>query len=1633
MNGVNSTRFNTIAGNFILLIVLLCGINHAMVAQTPSCACKGAIQVSVDQACEAVITADMILANGSTCGGTSTAVVTLMKTPTGNIISSGTGQASLLEGQLYIGKTIYGKVSTANGSNSCWTTITVEDKQKPTWEDTDPLDLVVTCPAVGAFTPTAIDNCHTPRVYIVSEQIIVNDCTNPLFAGPDTLKLIERRYLARDESGNISDAQCIVRLWVVGLNLNDIVGVKNISIQCDDDYARLPNGNPSPVDIKIGNKTYFGTGVPALYPWMPVVRSAGSADVNPVNGNLRLSGGTLFGDLGGVGAQICIRVPAAGVISFNWNAQMKGTVPPVGDYAGDHAQYGVNGSWTNLTVGGAGSGALPQSGTNVNVVVAKDDEFCFRVRTNNISRWTELMISNITGPIPPSLALNPGGDQYCNIFVSYEDTKFPTIKCVTKIMRKWQILEWSCNSKIKEYFQIIEILDSKGPVVTGLQDDVASTNGYTCEGIYRLQKPKTITDNCSSNLTYDVTYPGGFIKGLKLTDGERFIPLPLGCNIVTYTAFDECHNQNEYSISVIVEDNTAPVAVCIQNTVVGLTLDGYAQVPATSFDNGSYDDCNLAKMLVRRMNPEPCKPCKRPEFPGFTYLGEFTQAANIQVESKGPHYYYISKHRSTPDVAIKTAAAMGGYVVAINSAAEDTWVYNRVKDWNLASDYLIGLRDIKRKGLFAWLSGETTTYRNWGFGNPKDILDGYNSYDYVRVLDQNGSWEDFGSYKCEEGEYLYVVEITDPCGFSAYTQFCCTDVSATPQVVVFRVIDKAGNWNECMVNATIQDKLPPSIICPPHMTVTCNDFFDTGKLIKSFGWPTAYDNCTSTRITTDSIIELNSCRIGRIIRNFTATDPGGRTAKCTQIIMVRGTDNPFVMSEYRWPKDTLIIGCENPNDAEFSPNNLGRPDLTADNICSLVGADYQDQVFYFNNTSGQSCFKILRHWTVIDWCQRYENDGGGFDYRTWSHTQVIKVHDPDKPVITSSCAPKTVCTYDPTCTEGYIELTASATDKCTKELNWYYKIDAFNDGSFESGLSKSGLGNSANASGKYPIGTHRIEWTFEDKCGNLTKCEQLFTIVNCKAPTPYCINGLATSLMPVDTNGDGTPDIGMVDIWAKDFDNNSSHPCPGYSVIHSFRPVTRANDGTPVIVRGRTYTCDSLGRRNVNVYIAVLDRNGRLVLDDQGRVVQDFCTTFITVQDNFKVCKNSGRVVVKGSLMTEGSAGVKEVNVSLEGSEKNMFTGNNGLYTFDEVLNGGNYVVKPGKNNDPMNGVSTLDLVIMQRHILGIDKIASPYKLIAADVNKDQKITAADLVELRKLILGIINDFQSNESWRFVDKTYKFQDAENAHTESFPEAYYIENINTNMDIDFMAVKIGDVNGNVVANANGTLTEARSSASLQLSADNQVFNAGQVISVPVKAKESSSVSGFQFTVDFDTELFSLEAVNGSLAGMTDANFGFTKLANGIVTVSYNREASIELNSGDKLFTLVLKAKDNGKLSEGLDINSMVTKAEAYSTDDHVMNVEFEVSNRVAESVVLYQNTPNPFKSVTMIGFELPETMYGTVTVYDVTGKSLKVIKNTFNKGYNSIELNKNELGGTGVLYYTLEAGDFKATKKMVVIE
>ena len=113
-----------------------------------------------------------------------------------------------------------------------------------------------------------------------------------------------------------------------------------------------------------------------------------------------------------------------------------------------------------------------------------------------------------------------------------------------------------------------------------------------------------------------------------------------------------------------------------------------------------------------------------------------------------------------------------------------------------------------------------------------------------------------------------------------------------------------------------------------------------------------------------------------------------------------------------------------------------------------------------------------------------------------------------------------------------------------------------------------------------------------------------------------------------------------------------------------------------------------------------MDPKGKVILDDLNKVVQDYCSTFITVQDNFNVCNTAGRIVVNGSVMTENDLPVKDVSVSLEGSEKTMMTGNNGAYSFADVTAGGSYLVKPFKNDDHLNGISTLDLVMIQSCLL---------------------------------------------------------------------------------------------------------------------------------------------------------------------------------------------------------------------------------------------------------------------------------------------------------------------------------------------
>ena len=220
-------------------------------------------------------------------------------------------------------------------------------------------------------------------------------------------------------------------------------------------------------------------------------------------------------------------------------------------------------------------------------------------------------------------------------------------------------------------------------------------------------------------------------------------------------------------------------------------------------------------------------------------------------------------------------------------------------------------------------------------------------------------------------------------------------------------------------------------------------------------------------------------------------------------------------------------------------------------------------------------------------------------------------------------------------------------------------------------------------------------------------------------------------------------------------------------------------------------------------------------------------------------------------------------------------------------------------------------------------------------------------------------------------------------------------------------------------------------------EDQKMVAGEEYTVNFNAKDFNNVMGYQFTLSFDQDAVEfVDMTAGNLAQLNDANFGLNKVNEGVITTSWNNADATALANNEVVFSVTFKATASTMLSDVLNMSSRYTAAEAYNAELELMGVaiEYNANNEVvANGFDLYQNTPNPFKNETVIGFTLPEAGNASLKVYDVAGRVLKAVEGDFAKGYNEVTLNRSELSGTGVLYYTLESANDSATKKMIIVE
>lgn len=802
--------------------------------------------------------------------------------------------------------------------------------------------------------------------------------------------------------------------------------------------------------------------------------------------------------------------------------------------------------------------------------------------------------------------------------------------------------------------------------------------------------------------------------------------------------------------------------------------------------------------------------------------------------------------------------------------------------------------------------------------------------------------------------------------------FFCNDLGFYE--VILTVTDASGNSSTCSAQVEIVDVTGPVIECPDDVSVPCTIWPITDYSV--FGEPFVFDECSEGGPVTETIIEdVNPCGVGIVTRNFTATDFEGNSSTCSQIIEIFLTSPAFSEENIIWGPATMTVdACSSMDPFVIGGAPTYNP---VDVQCFMQDDFYSDVLVSPNNPCNKS---RIRTWTVIDSCQYNPVTGAG----VFTFVQTINAIDNTPPVI--------VAPSDTTLCDGaqFINLFGYATD-CGVTTN----VTVTNNSPFAVN------NNSADASGTYPNGTHVITITATDGCGNVST--YTYTVV----VYPYW--GECRKIFR-DIEDDGNYTLYLDEIY---FPNPN---CYDENVFtFSFSNTMPGKDTLQ-------FHCSTLnGEPSVDLNIPIY-------LYQNGVFVEQFCIGILTLADEFGYCDEDGFVVIGGGVNTFNGQAVQFVELSLSGEAGyRTNTGNNGKYQFPVVDGSMIYRITPKRLDQVRNGINTLDLVFMQRHMLNIQKFDNPYKYIAADINKNNSISGADIFELRKLILGEVDTFKNNTSWRFVPKDVTFDDVANPFSTTFPAYFekYFSKGRTN--VDFIGIKTGDVTGD--AKANDQAKMIRRSLNNQLLYTNEVkYKAGDLIQVPLRVEEEMQMTGIQLTLAYNPNQLEFVGIQGGALNPGQEHYSTRRAANGLVSFSWHHAESIDIESGEALFNLVFVAKSQGKTSDVIKLTDEILYSEWY--DQEFRTNGLAIRGQVDSSFELYQNKPNPWNNTTSISFAVPEAGPARIAIRNVYGQVIWTKTTDASKGLNVFTISENEINTAGVLIIELSFNEKKLTRKMI---
>ncbi|WP_235293610.1 T9SS type A sorting domain-containing protein [Portibacter lacus] len=1085
----------------------------------------------------------------------------------------------------------------------------------------------------------------------------------------------------------------------------------------------------------------------------------------------------------------------------------------------------------------------------------------------------------------------------CNEFqLTFEDLRFDNCadspNACFKVLRDWKIYNW-CSGEIIEHQQIIKILDDIAPTVIAPDDHTLGADSW-CKG-YLVVNPPSISDNCSDNDNYRVISDAGIVEFDESLKLYTISELQEGEVYVIYEAEDCCGNLGYDTTKVLLVDQSPPVAVCHENTIISLSVNedfngSETKLYASSIDNGSSDNCKPVWLKIGRMDDSIC--------------GQ----ANVGL---------------------------------------------------LIDDYAsFCCGDIDRNNMVA-----------------------------LRVFEVNPGEGIVSTAEMEEGGSLY------------------------------------GKYTDCMARVTVQDKLNPIIIPPSDMTVSCEYWSDEDNLDQFFGSiklntniadslfifdrgcpdeasfdPAdryasyykfvgfdgyAYDAC-DIEITESHTVSYG-CNASEIIRTFIATDSQGNSSTTNQRITIKECIPFYIADEdcgnsdpldgVAWPCDYITSDCN----ASLDTSITGIPEIMM-RTCHTIGIKFNDSEYI---SSGNGCKTILREWRIIDECY-FDIALDDFHVKEWRYYQRLRIENSEAPVF-SNCEDLSI-DLNEEC-EGILDYTIVASDDCTSDdlLAYHYEIDMNSDYSYSDKVKSRSINT------VLPEGKHQLKWYAFDGCNNISVCNQTITVIDRKPPVAYCFNGITTSLNEGDKE---------LEFWASDFDLGGYDECSN-PVVVSFSPNT-----SDIILNISCNDLDLFPVDSIPITLWITDSYGN----------QDFCNTYLKIRSSAEIC---GETVEEASILgeiTNHADGIGISNVEMYFStndesfeEYEMAVA--GKYELTNLKMYSDYYLKPKKNDDVLNGVTTLDLVLIQKHILGTKVINNPYYLIASDVNHSGAITASDLLDLRKVILGIKKEFKNNNSWNFMPSHLEWIDIQNPWGVSDYTSVY--DLRKDVFENFTGIKVGDVNGNVqISEQNNSSIRVDHSILLESILDDGQWNLKNNVNKEIFGLELSLIVSNEMDID-------AMVVTSDLPEFTKDNYHFfNKDDQLILKVSWNTAEPIQIK--DRSLLSVSGIREIRLHETGIN--------EFYDIGLQAIPVKEEES---IGKLTLHQNTPNPFTEKTTVKMEISEAGNYELSVLDLSGKTVWKSDEYLEKGMNSRTLEFSNLK-SGIYVFKISSQSISKSIKMMVI-